>query len=166
MSETVSTIQAPEGFVAFPVNIGFIGANGPLWVNPHGDELRLGFRVEMRHCNPMKICHGGMMATFIDMLMPMSVAHQSAIKNRFMPTVQLSQEFLGPAPLGCWVEGTGQLLKMTRNLAFAQCLVTADGELCGRASGVFKMGQEIGGMGLSGFLDKIRAEGPTPPKSA
>jgi len=113
----------------------------------------------------MQICHGGMLATFIDMLMPMSIAHHSKMRGRFMPTVQLSQEFLAPAPLGSWVEGTAQVLKITRNMAFAQCLVTADGELCGRASGVFKLGKEIGGAGLSGVIDKIKAANPLPPEA-
>ena len=35
-----------------------------------------------------------------------------------------------------------------------------------KAKSTKKRGFAIGGMGLSGFLDKIRAEGPTPPKSA
>jgi uncharacterized protein (TIGR00369 family) len=159
---SLDEINAPVGFAAFPIEIGFIGANGPLWLHPHGEVLKLGFRVEMRHCNPMQICHGGMLATFIDMLMPMSIAHQSKMRGRFMPTVQLSQEFLAPAPLGSWVEGTAQVLKLTRNMAFAQCLITADGELCGRASGVFKLGKEIGGAGLSGVIEKIKAANPLP----
>lgn len=149
----------PPGFRAIPIEIGFIGVNGPLLVNIDGEKLRLGFRVEMRHCNPMKIAHGGMMATFIDMLMPFAIMHQSQMPGRFIPTIHLAQEYLAPAPLGSWVEGTGDLLRTTRNLVFAQCLVTADGEPCLRASGIFKLGKETGSVGLSHMLKLMKAEG-------
>eukprot|EP01042_Synura_sphagnicola_P010774 gene10774-13803_t len=62
-----------KGFVELPIPIGFLASNGPLFVKIDGDTLKLGLRVEMRHCNPMQICHGGMLATFIDMLMPFSI---------------------------------------------------------------------------------------------
>ena len=157
---TEEVLPAPPGFIAIPFDVGFIGANGPLHVRiAEGEKLKLGFRVEMRHCNPMRICHGGMLATFIDMLMPFAIVHESQMAGRFLPTVHLAQEFLAPAPLGAWVEGTGELLRTTRNLVFAQCLVTADGENCMRASGIFKLGKEMGGLGLSHFLSRLKVDG-------
>lgn len=156
---TTDVLPPPPGFMAFPMEIGFIGVNGPLYLDVNGPKLKLGMRVEMRHCNPMRIAHGGMMATFIDMLMPFTITFESKSPGRFLPTVHLSQEYLAPAPLGCWMEGTGDLLRMTRNLAFAQCLVTADGEPCMRASGVFKLGQEVQGIGLGAMLQRMRTEG-------
>lgn len=147
----------PAGFLAVPIEIGFIGVNGPLFVNVDDPKtLKLGFRVEMRHCNPMKIAHGGMMATFIDMLMPFGIMYETKMAGRFLPTIHLSQEFLAPAPLGCWVEGTAQTLRTTKNMVFAQCLVTADGAPCGRASGIFKLGPEVAGIGLSAMLNNLK----------
>ena len=94
----------PPGFREVPIEIGFIGVNGPLWINVEDEKvLKLGLRVEMRHCNPMRIAHGGMMATFIDMLMPFGIMYETKMAGRFLPTIHLSQEFLAPAPLGCWV---------------------------------------------------------------
>lgn len=158
MTDASEVLPAPPGFVSIPFDIGFIGVNGPLHVNITGEKLRLGFRVEMRHCNPMKVAHGGMMSTFVDMLMPFGIMHTSNMRGRFLPTIQLSQEFLAPAPLGAWVEGTADLLRTTRNLVFAQCIVTADGEPCGRASGIFKLGPETGGVGLAHLLDQLKPE--------
>jgi hypothetical protein len=43
------------------------------------------------------------------------------------------------------VQGEGELLRRTRNLVFAQGLVTADGQPALRVSGIFKLGQLIGG---------------------
>lgn len=150
------TLPPPPGFRAIPIDIGFIGVNGPLCVNLDGEKFKLGFRVEMRHCNPMKVAHGGMMATFADMLLPFAVFHQSKMPGRFLPTVHLSQEYLAPAKLGAWVEGTGELLRQTKSLVFAQGVITADGEICGRASGIFKLGPETGGMGLSNLLSQLK----------
>lgn len=151
------TTNIPDGFRPIPMAVGFIGVIGPLYVKYRDGDLALGFRVEERHCNPMRIAHGGMMCTFVDMLMPFAVMADGEISGRFLPTVHMSQEFLSSAPLGAWVEGKGERLRATKNLVFAQCLVTADGEPCMRASGIFKMGREMGGGGLSMFLKHIDA---------
>src|SRR6185437_6901924 len=79
----------------------------------------LGFRVEERHCNPAKICHGGMLMTFADMQLPFGIRLQALSDPGFLPTVSLSAEFMAPAPLGSWVQGRTDVLKTTRNLAFA-----------------------------------------------
>lgn len=115
--------------------------NGPLYVIREGDRVRCGFRVEERHTNPMRICHGGMMASFCDMLLPMTALRTcEAVKGRFLPTVNLQIDYLAPAPLGAWVEGEAQVLRATRSLVFMQGLVSADGEPAARVSGIFKIG--------------------------
>ena len=68
--------------------------------------MRLGFRVEKRHTNPLGICHGGMLASFCDMLLPISIHRKSKeVGLRFLPTINLQLDYLAPAPLGAWVEG-------------------------------------------------------------
>ncbi|GAB1386980.1 hypothetical protein MASR1M59_21280 [Melaminivora sp.] len=119
-------------------------ANGPLYVRRDGAQLYFGLRVEQRHCNPMGVLHGGMMASFCDMLLPLTVLGQEGpVKNRFLPTISLQIDYLAPSPLGCWLEGRGELLRATRSMVFAQGLVRADGTPCARVSGVFKIGPEI-----------------------
>lgn len=106
--------------------------------------MKFGFRVERRHINPMNNLHGGMMASFCDMLLPLSVHRKSTeVGQRFLPTVSLQIDYLAPAPLGCWVEGEAEPLRVTRSLVFAQGLVRADGVPCARVSGVFKIGPAI-----------------------
>jgi uncharacterized protein (TIGR00369 family) len=131
----------PPGFRAIPRMGDFIAVNGPLCLRHEGDLVRLGFRVDQRHTNPLGICHGGMMATFCDMLLPMTIHRKSReVGLRFLPTINLQVDYLAPAPLGAWVEGEGQVLRTTRTLVFAQGLVTADGTPCARVSGIFKIG--------------------------
>ena len=131
----------PPGFRPLPMGGEFVGANGPLYVRQEAGLVRLGFRVEARHTNPLGICHGGMMATFCDMLLPVAAHRQSAeVGHRFLPTISLQIDYLAPAPLGAWVEGEAQLLRVTRSFVFAQGLVSADDAPVARVSGIFKVG--------------------------
>jgi acyl-coenzyme A thioesterase PaaI-like protein len=68
--------DVPEGFVPRRFGSGFIDANGPLYVKKLDGAVLLGFRVEPRHCNTMGVGHGGMVATFCDMLLPISAHRQ------------------------------------------------------------------------------------------
>ena len=131
----------PEGFEPRRFGEGFISVNGPLYTRRVDGRFQLGFRVEPRHCNPMGICHGGMMATFCDMLLPLS-AHvlSNEVGNRFLPTINLQIDYLAASPLGAWVQGEAQLLRTTRSLVFMQGLVHADGAPVARVSGIFKIG--------------------------
>jgi uncharacterized protein (TIGR00369 family) len=131
----------PEGFQARRFGEGFIAVNGPLYARrPAQGGFQLGFRVEQRHCNPMGICHGGMMATFCDMLLPLSAHVLSDVGKRFLPTINLQIDYLAASPLGAWVQGEAQVLRTTKSLVFMQGLVHADGTPVARVSGIFKIG--------------------------
>ena len=131
----------PPGYQPMTAGGEYMKINGPLHVRREGARVWIGFRVEPRHCNPMGILHGGMMATFCDMLLPISAHYLSAdLARRMLPTIQLQVDYLGPSPLGAWVQGDAQLLRTTRSLVFLQGLVSADGATVARASGIFKIG--------------------------
>jgi uncharacterized protein (TIGR00369 family) len=144
------TLNIPEGYKPLPITSGFIGVNGPLYMRrvprPEGDVVQVGFRVEERHTNPMGNCHGGMLATFADMLLPLSIHRQAKeVRNHFLPTINLQIDYLAPAPLGCWVQGEVQVLRVTRSMVFAQGLATADDVPAIRISGIFKIGKPFPG---------------------
>ena len=144
MSETEQG-PVPPGYRPLAVGGDFMAVNGPLFVRVDGAAISLGFRVEARHCNPMGICHGGMLASFCDMLLPVSVHRKSAeVGLRFLPTVSLQLDYLAPSPLGAWIEGEADVLKVTRTMVFVQGLVRADGLPVVRCSGVFKIGPKFG----------------------
>ena len=137
----------PDGFRQVQIGGAFIACNGPLYAKWTGERLLMGFRVEERHTNPLKICHGGMLATFADMVIPCAAFYQADMASRFLPTVSLQVDYMGSAALGAWVQGEAQILRTTRNLLFGQALITADGEPALRVSGIFKLGQVLeGGM--------------------
>jgi uncharacterized protein (TIGR00369 family) len=141
VTDATRPLDLPSGFRPLRTMGDFIAVNGPLYVRSEGGSVQLGFRVEARHTNPMRICHGGMMASFCDMLLPISIHRKSQeIGFRFLPTINLQIDYLAPARLGAWVQGEADPLKATRSLVFAQGLVTADGLPCARVSGIFKIG--------------------------
>ena len=136
--------EIPPGFAPLQSGGPFIQHNGPLYLRHEGSVVQFGFRVERRHVNPMNNLHGGMMASFCDMLLPLSVHRKSdQVADRFLPTISLQIDYLAPAPLGAWVQGEAEPLRITRSLVFAQGLVTADGVPCARVSGVFKIGPAV-----------------------
>ncbi|GMV45485.1 MAG: hypothetical protein AMXMBFR66_08830 [Pseudomonadota bacterium] len=135
----------PPGFA--PVRFGgaFIEGVGPLYVRHEDGLFRLGLRVEPRHCNPRGVCHGGMLATFCDMLLPIGTHYLSAeAGRRFLPTVSLQLDYLAPVALGAWLEGRCEVLRVARSMVFAQGLVLADGVAAVRCSGTFKIGPPFG----------------------
>ena len=145
-SDPTNLLNIPAGFKPRHLGDGFINANGPLYTRRAEAGMQMGFRVEPRHCNPMQICHGGMMATFCDMLLPMTaMVLNKELDGRFLPTINLQVDYLGPSPLGAWVQGEAQILRTTRTMVFMQGLVQADGTNVARVSGIFKIGAVFGG---------------------
>jgi len=141
---SAAPLDIPEGFRPIQVGGTFIAHNGPLYGKWTGQRLLLGFRVEERHTNPLKICHGGMLATFADMLIPCASMYQHEMERRFLPTISLQIDYMGAAPLGAWIQGEADVLRTTRNMLFGQGLVCADGQPALRVSGIFKLGPVIG----------------------
>ncbi len=141
--------QVPEGFRDLGFDYGFLRGIGPLYARRDEAGLSLGFRVEQRHCNAMNVAHGGMLATFMDMQVPLGTrVLDERLFNTLMMTISLSVDFFGPAPMGSWVSGETQLLRTTRNLVFAQGLMAADGTPIARASAVFRIGPTAEGTEL------------------
>lgn len=131
---------APPGFEVADIGGVFAINNGPLLARWFDAHLELGFRVAAKHVNPGQQCHGGMLGTFVDILLSTAAQYQIDIPRTFLPTISLQMDFIAAAPLGSWVQGRADILRVTRNLVFSQALVHADGTLVLRASGVFKRG--------------------------
>jgi uncharacterized protein (TIGR00369 family) len=135
----------PPGFEPTPMGGPFVAANGPFHVSQADGRHILGVRIERRHCNSLGHCHGGMLSSFADMMMPVSMyPHpQLAAHPHFLPTVSLQLDFLAPVQLGDWLEGHAEVLKITRSVVFAQGLARVNGKPVLRCSGVYKVGAPI-----------------------
>ena len=134
-------MDVPAGFsrIDLPTN-AFMSANGPVYVKMEGKQLVLGLYVEDKHCSSIGLCHGGMLMTLADLILTIGVNVQANL-SRFLPTVSVTCDFLGPAPKGAWLEARVTVLRTTRNLAFAQGLLTLeDTTPVARISGILKIG--------------------------
>jgi uncharacterized protein (TIGR00369 family) len=136
-----AAIEIPGGFKPLAIGGDFMAANGPLYLRLVDARVQVGFRVLQRHTNPLNNCHGGMLASFADMLLPVCIHRQSEIGQRFLPTISLQIDYLAPAPLGAWVQGEADVLRVTRTMVFAQGVARVDGAPVIRVSGIFKIGQ-------------------------
>lgn len=135
----------PPGFerMAFSPTENFVGANGSLYRAVRGGRLHLGFIVLPSHCNLAAVCHGGMLTTLADMQLSLGARHNAGLVE-MLPTISLSIEFLAAVPIGAWVEGDTEVLRISRNLVFAQTLLkTSDSEIAVRASAVMKRAGEV-----------------------
>ncbi len=165
MDTTSANPAAPPGFQPLSTGGAFIAQNGPFYLFHEGDVVKLGFRVEARHCNPANVCHGGMLASFADMLLPVTIQRKTPlrggaaanaadegpplhVRGHFLPTVNLQIDYMAPAKLGDWVEGEAQVLKATVSMVFAQGLITSGGKLAVRCSGVFKIGPVLADLNI------------------
>ena len=130
-------MQIPEGF-APKLDAGpFADANGPLFIR--NTDQALGFEVRREHCNPVNSCHGGWLSAFLDMQMPIIAIRDHDLRGRFLLTISLSLDYLAPAPIGAWVEGSATVLRCTKSLVFIQGLVSSSQVLLMRGSGVYKI---------------------------
>lgn len=116
----------------------FISLIGPFWAIKDDDGIRFGFRVERRHCNSHGVCHGGMIVSFIDTMLP-TIARLTDNEEKATPTVSLSTEFIAAVALGSWVEARVEIVQRSDELLFARCLVTADDVLAAQGSGTFRV---------------------------
>lgn len=102
-----------------------------------GEPPRFGFRVEQRHCNLRPICHGGMLATFVDVVMARGLILAGGVSSP-VPTVSLSMDYLAPAPLGEWVEAIVEIDRVSGMLGFVRTTLHVSDTMILRANGVFR----------------------------
>jgi uncharacterized protein (TIGR00369 family) len=132
-------MKIPAGFTEIGPTNAFMRANGPFYIRMEGRQVVVGLEVEERHCSSIGQCHGGMLMTLADLVLVIGVNIQANL-SRFLPTVSVTCDFLGPAPKGAWLESRVEVLRTTRNLAFAQGLLTlGDGTPVARISGILKI---------------------------
>lgn len=99
---------------------------------------RFGFRVEPVHCNLRPTCHGGMLATFVDVVMAKAIILTGPPRTS-VPTVNLSIDYLAPAPLGAWVEAIVRIDRLTSTLAFTHVTLHVGETMILRASAVYRI---------------------------
>jgi acyl-coenzyme A thioesterase PaaI-like protein len=129
---------APPGFEPFarPVG-GYFRQLGPIWQRDDGrGGLVLALRVSEAHTNIQGYAHGGMLLTVADGALGINVVGRRQPRQA-MVTVSLSSEFLSGVRPGDWLEAHVSLLRMSKQLGFADCMLRVGPRDVLRASGVF-----------------------------
>jgi uncharacterized protein (TIGR00369 family) len=102
------------------------------------DEFVMGFRVHQHMCNPAGGLHGGMMMTVADLVGAMGGGTLAGLR-KFLPTVNMTFDFVAPAKVGDWVEGRAELVRATRSLLFTNIYLTVGEDKILRASSICKI---------------------------
>ncbi|MDD2058656.1 PaaI family thioesterase [Pseudomonas sp. GD03860] len=111
------------GFVPLQAS-GFIAQCTGLYYHPQSTLLAA--RIRPEHLNPLGIAHGGLLATLADSALGRAI--KLAAGSETPPvTINLSMDYLCPAPLGAWVEAHVQVHRIGRSLYHAS-LDLRDGE--------------------------------------
>ncbi len=96
---------------------------GPFYFREEGALPGVGFFSEQHHANLGGIVHGGALMTLADMSL-FDICFRA--EGRFAAvTVTMNSEFLSPAPLGEFIEATGEVMKAGRTTVFVRGVITA-----------------------------------------
>ncbi|MFN3582981.1 PaaI family thioesterase [Phenylobacterium sp.] len=116
----------------------------PLFSRTAGDTVILGLRAGSAHTNSRGFVHGGLIGALADNAMGLSCARRLGGVASLV-TVNLNVDFLGSALVGQWLEFDTVFVRPGSTLCFAQAFVTADGQPCARANGVFRVVRRMQG---------------------
>jgi uncharacterized protein (TIGR00369 family) len=130
----------PEGYARLSLPPSeYLGRNGPFYARRDGAEVAIGMRIEPRHANAMGIAHGGLVMTLADVVLTVGSNLRAGL-SRFLTTVNVSCDFVGPARLGAWIEGRIEVIRTTKTLVFSRTLLQEqDGSPIARVSGILLM---------------------------
>lgn len=125
---------APEGWRPMQPRSAFAGLLGPFYEPVGGDGFRRGLRIAEKHANRRGIAHGGLLASFADMLLGEMISRSG---NGPAVTARLSSDFISPALLGDWLEGEARLVRAGGSLVFADGRLQVGKRTVLTVSGVF-----------------------------
>ena len=130
--------QIPESFELFTSSyeMPFMELIGPIYRHQNHDSVRLGVLVDEQHCNPMGICHGGMLATLADAAAGLTLIENDGARGAV--TLNLNMDFISSAAKGSWVEAVATIKKEGGSIGFCVCEIIEGERLIMRATGAFK----------------------------
>lgn len=133
------TTGVPDGFLPYKEPSPFLDRVGPLYEREaDAAGLVLGLLVLEHHCNRRGFAHGGLLVTLADIALG-KTGERRCDPPVSLLTASLAFDFVGVVRRGEWVEARCDFHRVGRALAFANCYLTSDAGVVGRASGVFKV---------------------------
>ena len=134
--EMVEAANPPLDYYSIVSNSPFGWEVGPFFEREvEGNSVCRGFRVSEKHINAGGVCHGGMLMTFADILIAAAVLK---VTSPPFVTIRLATDFVGPAPLGSWVEGVAEAVTVKDGFATITGTIKADKVVSATVSSVFR----------------------------
>ena len=128
-------IEPPEGFVPIVHSNPFGAHIGLIYECEDDGGFRRGFYIGEKLANSARIAHGGVLMTFADVVLARAVMREI---DSMAVTVRMTCDFLAPARLNAWVEGTAKVTRATKSLVFAEGTLSVAGKAIFAAQGLFK----------------------------
>jgi len=143
MTTAPGALVPPEGFEPFYRKSPLTDPWEPIYCKRSPEKVVLGLWAREPHCNARGMIHGGLIAALADVAMGHSCGAVMTTEARppagGLVTVSMAVDYVGAAKLGQWIEFDTRYVKTGRTLCFAQCFVTADGEVIARADARFRV---------------------------
>lgn len=126
-----------------------IHGGGPFFdlIGPHfarfdgleADEpIRVGVRLEEKHCNGVQVAHGGFLTAMFDNALAQALLAACRVEWN-IPTINLVTDFLAPAVKDDWLETRIRLSHSTRRMAFMSGEIRCDRGPVLRGQGIFRI---------------------------
>ena len=100
------------------------------------EPLRIGFRVLDAHLNFGGTCHGGMIATFLDMALGLSI-HTGAKASG--PTMSMTIDLLSPGLIGDWIEIRTRFVHSTYRTGYCDVIALGPRGPVARGNGIWRL---------------------------
>lgn len=137
MTDSDAEDGLPDGYRLHDRPSGMTAPWRPIYARVTSEAYILALRVREPHLNARGFVHGGLISTLSDNAMGYSCAHR--LGGHGLVTINLNVDYLGMARAGAWLEFATHFVRAGRSICFAQCYVTADGEVVARANATFKV---------------------------
>jgi uncharacterized protein (TIGR00369 family) len=94
-------------------------------------------------CNPHGLVQAGVHSVLLDAAMNFAINAALVGRDRTQATIEMTSELLRPAALTSCYEVRGEVVRLTRQIAYAEASISSEeGKLVSRASGTFLVHRE------------------------
>lgn len=135
----MTTAFVPEGFERHRRSSPLTEPWEPIYARHTDSAVILALRLARPHTNSRGMVHGGLITALADNAMGLSCGVKLDGGGSRLVTIGLSIDFVGTAQVGQWLAVETEVIKAGKTICFAQCLVTADGEVVARANATFRV---------------------------
>ena len=95
-------------------------------------------------CNPHGTVQAGVHTVLLDAAMNFAINAALIGRDRTQATIELTTELMRPAALAAHYSIRGEVVRLTRQIAYAEAMITSDeGKLISRATGTFLVHREV-----------------------